>query len=57
MIRRFLRWLGFLPPLPSLTEMVVETIRRHPEAFASNAAENNVLLADRPEQQALRSLE
>lgn len=42
--RRFLRWLGVLPPLPNFSEIVLTTIRNRPERIESNVTKNNALL-------------
>jgi hypothetical protein len=40
---RFLRWLGVLPPLPNFSEIVLTTIRNHPEIIESIVTKNNAL--------------
>lgn len=41
--RRLLRWLGVLPPSPSISEIVLTVIRNHPEDIGANVTQNNAL--------------
>ena len=42
--RRFLRWLGILPPLPNFSEIVLTTIRNNSKRIESSVTKNNALL-------------